>query len=398
MLDETTHIYNKATLLLSKGQWKKAIPLFRDVLKMVESRECLVNLGNCYRLQGDYIRMEDCYTRALAPGVVYVDPKSELHALNNLGLTYYAQGFDDKAIELYTRAIKKDPKFWETWWNCSTAVLRKASTSGDMATFRKGWEMYNARFLKTPPVKVKNNKEGLEYWRPGEKVDSLIVLTEQGLGDSIMFGRYVPLLREFASKVYVQCDPSLYSVFSDFECVSDAIETDAAYAYPICSLASCFDYMPSGDWLKGKYGKREFPSGFNIGIVHAGSPSHTNDRNRSVNIHRFHALAPYANLYSLSPGFKSTKYVKSLDISSWEETACAINGLDLVITVDTSVAHMAGSLGARTWMLQPTMETDFRWGNGDRSVWYQSVEVFRNPGDWDVVFENVLREVSNEKR
>jgi hypothetical protein len=171
----------------------------------------------------------------------------------------------------------------------------------------------------------------------------------------------------------------------------------------MCSLAGALPEagIPPGDWLKNKYATRDFPitSKPNVGIVWSGSATHANDRHRSVHINRFHRLSRIANLYSLTPGFKGDKYVKSLGIKSWEDTAAAIKGLDLVIGVDTSVMHMVGSLGCPGWLIQPFKETDFRWGvvSGPeeitKCVWYDSIRIFQNRQDWDRVFDNVEAEL-----
>lgn len=342
--------------------------------------------------------MFESYKLALNDDIPFLEPGTEthLHAMNNLGLAYYMYGEDDKAINLYTKAVKLKPDFWEAWWNCSTAVLRKAS-SGAVELFPRGWEMYKARFLKSVPIKLKNKKEDLVYWDGVSSGKSIVVLTEQGIGDSIMWGRYLSLLP--FENVYVQCDVSLEPLFPGFKCVRDAIECDATVAYPICSLSEHFKEIPRGNWLKGKFGAKKFDrSRLNVGIVWNGSTTHANNHNRSVPIGYFSALSKYCNLYSLDPNFKGNKYVKPLAISSWTDTAEYINGLDFVIGVDTSVMHLVGSLGKRGWLLQPLKETDFRWGNGvSFSVWYDSIEIFENKQDWAGVFARVeerLREIS----
>jgi hypothetical protein len=165
------------------------------------------------------------------------------------------------------------------------------------------------------------------------------------------------------------------------------------------SLSRIYEGIPNGQWLQDYGQTHTFPSErYNIGIVFAGSATHANNRNRSVPVHRFHALAKYANLYCLSPGFKTTKFVKGLDIASWESTIAYIRGLDLVITVDTSIVHLCGCLGVECWMLQPLKETDFRWGDesmGSKNIWYPSVQIYRNPNDWNVVFDQVEQDLKD---
>lgn len=403
-IEELAAKYNKSVELINRGNFKKAMQLLKECLAQRRFKEGLTNIGNCYRHFGDDKNMFKAYKEAIDPKTPFLDPQQlgfendYPHALNNLGLAYFMYGKDYDAITCYERAIAVDSKMWDAWWNKSTAILRQAC-SGYTELFKPGWDAYDARFLKNPPIKLKNTKETLVYWDGKSKVDSLIVLAEQGIGDNIMWGRYLQWLNRYATRVSVQCDPSLECIFKDFNPVRDASETDATVAIPMCNLSKVFcPDIPAGDWLRGKFGSMEFPSEtFNIGIVWAGSAGHANNAYRSVPVHRFHRLAKYANLYSLSPDFKGNKFVKPLALSSWDDTAAAINGLDLIISVDTSVVHMAGSLGAETWMLQPLKETDFRWGNGvSKSPWYSSVEIFENPQDWEFVF-NMVEERLREK-
>lgn len=397
-MNDVLNNYNRATLLLEKGKYDRAISLYKKVLKMYPCKEAYTNIGNCYRGKGLDADMFSAYEKALDSSVPYLQPGSDthLHALNNLGLAHYMYGRDDVAIKLYTKAIKLKPDFWEAWWNCSTAMLRKAS-SGDTTLFSKGWEMYKARFLKSGAIKLKNKRADLVYWDTISSGDAIIILAEQGIGDNIMFGRYLSKLP--FKRIYVQCDASLDPIFSDYICVRDAIDVDepTLVAYPMCSLGECFEDIPAGDWLKDKFDALEFDNSRpNVGIVWSGSPTHANNAYRSVNIERFNRLSSFANLYSLSPNFKSTRHVKSLDIKSWEDTARAINGLDLVIGVDTSVMHMCGSLGRPGLLLQPYKETDFRWGVvpsfdtvSTKSIWYSSIDVINNPQSWETVFDRV---------
>lgn len=391
--------YNKGTSYLEKGNIRKAHIHLTRALKKFQFKEGYVNLGNVYRCQCNYKEMFKCYKAAVDPKMPYLQPPQNIkadtlqHAYNNLGLAYYMIGDDSTAEKYYHMALARDEEFWECVWNLSTCLLRRAS-AGETELFPTAWSMYNARFLKSSPVVPKNRKEGLQYWVPGTHVDSIIVLAEQGIGDNIMFGRYLAELSEYG-RVIVQCDNTTRDIFSDYECVNDASECSAMWAYPMCSLAGALGGMPAGDWLRGKFGTREFGDGFNVGIVWAGRPTHANDHNRSVSLGRFSRLAKYANLYSLSPGFKSTSLVTGLDLRSWTDTAVAINGLDLVIGVDTSVMHMCGSLGARGWLLQPAYETDFRWGTGGRSVWYNSIDIYENPGDWAEVFSRIEKDLAD---
>lgn len=383
MLDEVLD-YNYASKVLEKGNYKKALQLFKKI--KAPSKELLNNMGVAYRALGQDAEMLKCFENALScTRTLDSSLKTDEHILNNLGLAAYMYGDDTKAIEYYKKATDLNPKAWNAWWNRSTAELRIASTTGK--GFPQAWEMYRARFLKSPPTKISNMQPGLIYW-DGSPNKSVIILTEQGIGDNIMWGRYLSKVKEISSSLYVQTNN--YDLFLEYSPVGDAIDCDATVAYPICSLGDFFPDIPPADWLKGKFDTHKFPSGLNIGIVWSGNPGHSNDKYRSVDIRRFHRLAKYANLWSLQPG-RGDNIVRKLDINSWTDTAKYVNGLDLVIGVDTSVMHLVGSMGKVGWLLQPYKETDFRWGTVDSSssVWYPNMKIFNNPQSWETVFDRV---------
>lgn len=401
LVTEASIEYNRGTQYVIKNNFKKALPLLKKSLSIYESKECLVNMGNCYRSMNTMdAKMMECYKRALDVKVPTLTPGNTeilVNALNNLGLAYYSAGDDTRAIDCYTKAIKINPKAWEAWWNCSTARLRQAS-SGNLSKFPEAWEMYKARFLKTPPVKLKNHRENMPFWDTISSGEDIIILVEQGIGDCFMWGRYLSEVAKKFKRVFVQADPSLWCMFQpEYKCVIDAIEVESSdlVAYPICSLSECFPIeIPPADWLKNKFLEpMTFPESDkpNVGIVWQGNREHLNDKNRSLAVNRFHCLTPYVNLYSLDPSFKGSKHVNAININSWDDTARAIRGLDLVISIDTSVIHLCGALGVEAWVLQPLKETDFRWGNGvNRCVWYPNIEIFNNPNSWEFVFAQVI--------
>jgi hypothetical protein len=215
-----------------------------------------------------------------------------------------------------------------------------------------------------------------------------------------MFGRYLNALEEFTgAKVIVQCAPSLEPIFVGFETCQFVSTAKADYAVPMCSLARAFwDTGVSGSWLSGLFRTRSFneddfniKDDFNIGVVWAGSSTHANDKFRSVLPGRFARLARLEGVKLWS--FQGGAY-NNLGCKTWTDTLEAINGLDLVISVDTSIVHACGSLNRPCWVLMPSQETDFRWGSkGSTNPWYSSVKVYRNDNDWNDVFNTVVNDV-----
>ena len=398
---EATTLYNRGCKYLEAKNYERAVVYFKKALAIHAFKELYLNMGNSLRLLNNDKKATECYILANKPTVPFHNGSTKPYelALNNLGLMYYMQGNDRQALAIYEQALAINPDYYDCLWNKSTAMLRQAC-SNHPELFESAWNHYEYRFLKTPPVQLKNSKPGLRPWDQ-QPTDSLIVMAEQGIGDNFMWGRYIPLLQREVTDLWVQCNPDMRPLFEHLgvKTLLHTTECDSMQAISMGSLSRIYDGIPNGEWLHDYGQTHQFNNnGYNIGIVFAGSSTHANNHNRSIPVHRFHGLAKYANLYCLSPGFKSNKFVQGLDISSWDDTIAYIRGLDLVITVDTSIVHLCGTLGKECWMLQPLKETDFRWGDesmGSKNVWYPSVRVFRNPNDWNVVFEQVEQDLKD---
>jgi hypothetical protein len=317
-------------------------------------------------------------------------------ALNNLGLLQYSQGSDDMAIAYYKQALQKDPLLKDAIWNHASASLRKFCSNEEVDA-DTAWQMYSYRFKRE--VNTTALDKSVPMWDMHSKHKSVIVLAEQGYGDKLHFGRYIQLLYNYFDVVYIQCNEDLNCFFANIAKpfnIGLAALSGAEVAIPIGSLAQKFGVV-DGAWLRNKFQPRVFDNTkLNIAIEFQGSPSHTNDRNRSCSPAYFQPLRKYANLYTVRSGAPQQPGVVALNSQSWQESAEIVCGLDLVISVDTSIVHLAGSLGKPCWMLQPLCETDFRWGNdsmGFDNIWYSSVQVFRNPRNWQVVFKAVEQQL-----
>lgn len=403
LLSDIITKYNKATEYLNKGKPERGIKLFREVIAKYPCKEAYTNIGNCYRLLGNDREMIKAYEMALKDDTIFLDKSSEtdLHAMNNLGLAKFMYGDDVGAIELYSRAITAKPDFWEAIWNSSTAVLRQAS-GGAFDKFPLGWELYKARFLKSNPIKLKNTRKDLLYWDGYSEGTAIVILAEQGIGDNIMFGRFLPLLQKKFTRVYVQCDPSLRTIFEYINCIPvfDPSEVpEDCVAYPMCSLGASFSVLEANpEWLRGFGGKNEVSSSKpRMGIVFSGSSTHANNKYRSIPVGYFSRFRDTYNLFSLNPAADVPSWVGKLPIKTWEDTASFARGMDIIVTVDTSVVHLLGSMGIPVIMLQPFKETDFRWGSplGDygSTVWYNSVLIYNNPQNWEKVFDRLEKDL-----
>lgn len=389
-------MYNKATKYLLAGNHLKALQFFKK--ETGEFKEKYLNMGNCYKYLGDLEKTESYYLLAANESVPYVSGDLGPYplALNNLGLLEYAKGNDDAALAYYNATLLLDPLYFECIWNYGNSLLRKyfSSAVGLEKDWVQGWKMYEYRFKReNGPVVLDTS---LPRWDGVSNGSSICVLAEQGIGDKLMFGRYMALLAEKFTDVYVLLHPSLDCFFNDYKICRTVAESGATCSIPMASLAGIFGLVDER-WLEGKFNAIELDkSSRNIGVVWSGSPTHANNHNRSCPSSYFSKLADIATLYSLNPTDGPAKRVKPCTSKTWEDTASLVLGLEVVVTVDTSIVHLCGTLGVRCIMIQPLRETDFRWGLGHKDTpWYASVEIVENKG-WDSAFAEVRRLLTKE--
>ena len=380
--------YNRATKYLEKGNNEKALQFFKRQLKEHGFKECYLNMGNAYRNLGNDAEALKCYIKANASDTPFSDNTFGTydHALGNLGLLQYMYGNDDAAIAYYTAALEKNPLHFDSIWNYASALLRK-HCSLEEVDVASAWKMYEYRFKRVNATRI---DKSIARWDGISEGKSIVVLAEQGMGDKLMFGRYIHCLRDYFAEIWVQCPSDMSEIFSEYNTCQKV--PDVEYSIPICSLAGIFGTSDDA-WLVGKFGTRKFAGDrLKIGIEWAGSETHANNKYRSIPPSSFLSLLEFGDLYSIRPEAEPIRGVIALNACSWAESAEIVNGLDLIISVDTSIVHLAGSLGRECWMLQPSKETDFRWGNnamGENNVWYDSVKVIRNHNNWANVFAEV---------
>ena len=379
-------MYNRGTKYLNSGKYSKALSFYKK--EPLDFKEKYLNMGTCYRGLEDNTLAFKYYTLANSASVPYADGSYAAAyplALNNLGMLKYGAGDVLGASVLYKEALGIDPLYYETLWNLSHCMLRSGFNGLDV-DWTTAWKLYEYRFKRANPVGLNNS---LPMWDLVSCGDCIVVLAEQGLGDKIMFGRYVHLLRQSFKRVVVQCHPSLDCLFSDFEiCRSTEGFSLDTVAIPICSLPlKYFSSHPSERWLDGKFNGVKL-DGKNIGVVWAGSTTHSNNHNRSCPSSYFAGLADLGTLHSLNPAAPAVRGIMPCVSSSWAETAAKCLSLDYVVTVDTSIVHLCGTLGVKCIMIQPIYEIDFRWGDGSITYWYDSVEIV-NERSWSSAFARV---------
>lgn len=377
----------RAMLHMRKSEFKDATQLISQALKMNGDALSHKMAGDAAFLQCQYEVSEKAYRKAteLAP---------EYHeAWHDLGVAIISQGKPKECLPYFRKAVELKPDRYDYQHHLSLMLI----LAGEEAA---GWDLMQTR-LKVPGIcGMFPNEE--KYWK-GEPLEgkTFVLRTEQGWGDTIMFSSYLPWLAEQAKKIYVFCQRPMCSWVNHYFPQVETWPNDAPppldfdyHANIMCLPRLC----PPEAYRVPK--KKEL-AGEGIGINWFGSPTHRADHLRSVPIDRFAPLAEAAGqrFYCLGYGRFANKppFVEYLidACRDWLETSRIVMNLDLIITVDTAIAHLGGFLGVETWLLLPHVP-DFRWGfSGDTTKWYESVKLYRQPKvfDWDSVFARVAEDL-----
>jgi tetratricopeptide (TPR) repeat protein len=340
-------------------------------------------------------------------------------ALASRGSALSGLGRYDEAAESHNRALAIAPDYPEAHWNLSHIHL----LCGD---FDKGWKGYEWRW-KTKRFRTALRKSAKPQWLGKQALQGkrILIYSEQGLGDTIQFCRYVELVAALGAEVILEVQAPLKTLLSglkgvhrilargetvpDFDFHSSLLSLPLAFESRLDTIPGRNSYITACPDLASKWSARmNNAGGRHIGIVWAGSATNTNDRNRSLPLEAFLPLTKVGLMpVSLQKDLKAAdkavldKHPEILhfeeDITDFSDTAALIGSVDLVVTVDTSVAHLAGAMGKPVWILLPH-EPDFRWLlNRDDSPWYPTARLFRQPaiGDWNTVIDDVTRELTS---
>ncbi|HEY8614709.1 hypothetical protein [Phenylobacterium sp.] len=324
-------------------------------------------------VKGDLARAERGY-RAIRLSMPF-------EANHNLGVVYVRMGRLAEAEQAFRAALAAAPEAAQPAYALGSLLLAEGR-------WAEGWPLYEAR-RGVPGLTRAAPDVGFPEWRGEELAGKrLLVLGEQGLGDNLMLARFLPQLTARGVEVVYACPRPLWPVMQDLRvALTDDESGVTADAWTLMfSLPLRLGVTPATLPPPAALSAPAPRTGGGVGVVPAGNPDHKNDAERSL------GPREAARLLKLGQDLRP----EATGARDFGDTAAIVAGLDLVITVDTSVAHLAGSLGKPVWILLPARETDWRWlRERQDSPWYPSARLFRQrvPGDWTAVFRRLETEL-----
>jgi tetratricopeptide (TPR) repeat protein len=400
--------FNLGSALAQKGEPARAIEYLNAAIDIrPDYAKTYQNLGVAQQALGDIGAAAAAYRQAL------VCQPENTDLLSNLASVLVAQG-DEEGIALFERLVEEVPDSAHIHWNFSIALLLR----GDYA---RGWREYDWRceWDKFPSPK----REFKQARWHGEPLGGARILLhwEQGFGDTLQFARYAPLVAERGGRVILEVQPGLQQLFQGADGIAQCVSQgdplpEFSFYCPLMSLPLIFgttmETIPpmiplryrEGDSSRG----HEEGESLKVGLVWAGNPKHANDQLRSMSLRHFLPLmgVDSVSFVSLQKGPAAAQINEGhlpfsladalASVGDFSGTATVVAGLDLVITVDTAMAHLAGAMGRPVWVLVASAP-DWRWGfQGETTLWYPTARIFRQSfaGGWEELMGRVAAELA----
>ena len=339
-------------------------------------------------------------------------------AYSNKGVTFDELKRYDEALGHYDQAIKLKPDFVDAYYNKALTKLR-------LGDYEEGWNLYKYRWKRGPTgyrycdSKLLDNISDL-------KNKKILVWHEQGLGDTIMFSRYVNQLIDIGAVIIFEVQQDLESFFrSQFRCkIVNKVSPLEFFDFhvPLLDLPKLFntslDNIPfNRSYLKVEHKKKKewekklklSKKKFNVGVSISGNKSHKRNHIRSLPLKKMEPFLDKANLFIIQKELcnddikflNNHKEINFLgkEINNFSDTAAIVENMDLIISIDTSLIHLAGALGKKSFLML-SYSADWRWLlERNSSPWYYSVKIFRQKliGNWNFVINEIQLEFNNLK-
>jgi Flp pilus assembly protein TadD len=411
-------LINYSAVLLDTEDYENAAKVLDRAASLYPGdARILNNIGRLLSAREHYVEAEYSFRHALQG-----DPNNA-DIYNNLGVVFrHRRNFRDAEV-LFRKALSLKSDFIEAHWNLSLTLLHQGQ-------YQEGWKEYEWRWKKKD-FSSPRRKFPQPRWQ-GERIDgkTILVHAEQGLGDTIQFLRFLSQLHLKGGAIVLQCHTALIRLLGDMSFIKEIVPFDHSlppfdYHVPLMSIAGALDvslenlpvkmpYIQPPQALTEEWIKRikQHPSRLNVGLVWSGNQIRNELRHRSCPLQVFNVLSKVegVNYFSLQKGDAAkeiefaTTSLKLIDYSvllrDMAETAAYIRNLDLVISIDTGVAHLAGAMGTPIWTLL-SYDADWRWlADREDTPWYPAMRLFRQPsrGDWSSVMMRVAQELGSTKK
>tara|TARA_Y100000590_G_scaffold446553_1_gene580446 strand:- start:231 stop:1889 length:1659 start_codon:yes stop_codon:yes gene_type:complete len=417
--DYTDAFTNLGNTFVEVGEFEKAIYNFECALKIdTKYIEALINLGNTFAKMEKFEQAIDYHKRAIK-----IDP-NHAEAYSCIGNVLAQMEKFEEGISYHRKALKINPKFVEANFNESIILLT-------LGKFDTAWKKYENRFdlVSSPPIKYEKNK----IWN-GEYLDgTLLVWSEQGIGDHILFSSMLSDLKKCAKNIILETDKRLVNLmkryfikvnFTNIE-VKDSEEKPKCEFDKHIAIGSLGQYLRKSNSLfkatpikylipdpdKEKKLKERLANikKFKVGICW--KTLNKKQKFRNINLDQMLPILSNKNCHFFNLQFGNTnvdlekfRLKNNIDINTIKDidnyndidgNAALINCLDLVITIQNSTAHLSGALGKKTWIM---LAKNARWHwliNEKKSIWYPSVQLFRQKTskNWDTVIKDISIEL-----
>jgi tetratricopeptide (TPR) repeat protein len=394
---------NVGLALFDAGEFAQGESFLRHALDLrPDSAMAWNNLAHGLARQGRLAEALDLQRRALA-----LEPENR-EFVHNLGSILNDLGRIADAVECYSRAIALDPLFPQAHWSLGMCLLQQGDAE-------RGWREYEWRWLTPRLMAERSRYDGEKRWTGEQDVlgKTVLLWAEQGLGDTIQFCRYARELVARGARVVQDVPAAFLRLLAPLAPVHDQAEAPPPHDWhcPLMSLplalgetgiAPCAPYLHADAALAGQWLARLGPARKpRVGFAWSGNRRHLQDYRRSIPVERFMTLSDgqweficiQAAMRDAERAHLDAKGVPHFEtlLTDYAETAALIANLDLVLCVDTSVAHLAAAMGKPVWLLL-SYQADWRWLMARSDCpWYAGLRIFRQPAldAWDEAFDAV---------
>ncbi len=399
---------NLGTQLYDMGAIEEALKNYDTALLFrPQFTDAMTNRGNALQR---LCRMDEA-ERALS-GALTIEPGNPILNLN-MSAFLAAAGRHDQALEFADKAIMLNPNYIEAHLKKASLLIQKGQLKEGLALYEKRWDNPNWHTLP--------NKLDATPWN-GEDLSgkTLIVWNEQGFGDAIIYARYIKDLSVHADKLTVMCEPTLHDLLcrgqaNEIRFIAlDDTPPKSDFFVSMMSLPHHFGitlenlkteraYIAPNQDATDRWRESFKSPAPQVGLIWAGNPSQSHDYSRSLTPEQFSPLLDIPNIqfHNLLIGPRGDLWRNERlhdprkNLKTFDDTAAYMNALDLIISVDSAPAHLAGAIGKNTWVLL-SFDPDTRYFLGrDDSPWYPKMTLYRQqkPGDWSSVIEQICSDL-----